>query len=104
MAQSTDRSQQTTLGSASRPSVGYCGIAGRMSVLFCRSRVHVHLASRCVDAGSNGVYGHSPSQSQLAGRSIRYDRHLRRIYRAQAHTIELTEKNELLAQLSSKLA
>jgi hypothetical protein len=30
--------------------------------------------------------GTSPSQSQLAGRSVRHDRHLDRIYRAQAHT------------------
>ena len=45
-------------------------------------RSHVRLPRRYAGGRCNGFHGHSPSQSQLAGRSVRHDRHLRRVYRA----------------------
>jgi hypothetical protein len=86
LALSNDRSQQTAVSPATRPSVDHPGSGGHLSVLFCRSSVHVRFARGYVDASSDGVDGHSPSEYQLARRSVRHDRHLQRIYRTQAHT------------------
>src|SRR5260370_40962114 len=58
LALSTYRSQHTTVGPENRPAVDRLRTAGRLSALFFRSRVHVRLARRYVDARSKGVYGH----------------------------------------------
>jgi adenylate cyclase len=104
LALSTCRSQQTAVSPANRPSVDRAGTGGHLSVLFCRSSVHVRLARGFVAASSDGIHGHSPSECQLVRRSVRHGAISSGFIELRRTQIELAEKNELLADLSSKLA